>query len=116
MSGVHFLNMKRFKIIKFEDREIFFNTLRHFSRISDLILEKLNLDFYFDDLYYSDENLGYILETTDGRNICKILIPWQFWNSSLEEIENILDKIPKELYKVDINFFDLRELVRKVHE
>lgn len=112
MFGVHFHNMKNFQIINFKDREIFFNTLRHFTRISDVITERLNIDFYFDDVYYDDEKSGYILETTDGKSICKILIPWQFWDSSLEEIENILNKIPKELYKVEKRFFDLRELVR----
>jgi hypothetical protein len=101
------------KWIKFNDRDIFFNTLRHFSKVGDQITEKLNLpDYSFDMIYYDDDYTGYILEMSDGCYMYKILIPWQFWDMSPKEVDAILNKIPSDKFNVKYSFFDLREITR----
>lgn len=103
------------KWIKFKDRDVFFNTLRHFSKIGDQITEKLNLpDYSFDMVYYDDEYTGYILEMSDGSYMYKILIPWQFWDMTPGEVDDILDKIPSDKFNVKYSFFDLRAIIRSM--
>ncbi len=99
-------------MIKFEDRGEFFDTLRHFFKIGELITERLNLpDYSFDTIYYDDENTGYILEMSDGSYAYKILIPYQFWDMSISEIEKVIDKVPKNQFIMKYSFFDLKNIV-----
>ncbi len=100
------------KMIKFENREEFFETLRHFFRIGELVTDRLELpDFSFNSIYYTDEYTGYILEMSDDGYFYKILIPYQFWDMSISDIEKVLDKIPKDKFKMKNNFLDLKNIV-----
>ena len=99
-------------MIKFKDRGEFFDTLRHFFKIGELVTRKLDLpDYSFDTIYYDDENTGYILEMSDGSYSYKILMPSKFWDMSISEIEKVLKDIPKDKFEMKYSFFDLKNIV-----
>lgn len=100
-------------MIKFKDREKFFDTLSHFYKVGDSITERLELPNYsFDTIYYDDDYTGYVIEMSDGCYTYKILLPWQFWDMTPKEVDAILDKIPKDKFNVKYSFFDLRQIIR----